>query len=361
MGTYNIAVNLTKHSRLGDLPVSELPFGKIFSDHMFVVDYDGKNWQNPRVEPYGPIPTAPSMMAVHYGQAIFEGMKAFRQTDGGLATFRAIDNVRRLNLSAQRLCMPTIPEDLFMQGLETLLQIDGAWTPNEEGGSLYIRPVMYATDEFVGVRPSTTYKLVILTCPVGPYYSKPVRLLAAEHYVRAAIGGVGEAKAAGNYAASLLPAKEAQAKGFDQVLWLDAKEFKYIQEVGTMNIFFVIDGKVITPATDGAILKGITRDSIIKLLKHKGYTVEERLVSIDEICEAHEKGTFEECFGAGTAAVIAPVCEISYKNNLLKLSDKGNKSVASYIKNTIHDIRCGLQPDEWGWVKPIPTAKLSFV
>jgi branched-chain amino acid aminotransferase len=358
--SYTITTTLSQHSRIGSVDFDHLQFGKIFSDHMFVVDYNGQEWVNPRIQPYGPIAMSPSLMALHYGQSVFEGMKAFRRKDDTIATFRAADNAQRLNLSAERLCMPAVPIDLFMQGLDMLLAIDGKWVPRTPGGSLYIRPFMFATDEFVGVRPSTTYKFIIITGPVGPYYSQPIKLLVADHYVRAAVGGVGEAKAAGNYAASLLPAKEAQEQGFNQVMWTDAKEFKYVQEVGTMNIFFVIGDTVFTPATDGAILKGITRDSIIKILRDKGFKVEERPISIDEIMAAHVQGQLNECFGTGTAAIVAPVSEISYKGHLMQLPDIEKAPVAAYAKSALSAIRYGEAEDKWRWTRRVPELEPSL-
>ncbi|MEL6989317.1 MAG: branched-chain amino acid aminotransferase, partial [Bacteroidota bacterium] len=264
--SYEIKINRNPHSTLSNLDFNNIPFGKVFTDHMFVADFDGENWVDARIVPTGEISMHPGNLTLHYGQSIFEGMKATKSINGDPLFFRPEMHADRINASAERMCMPTIDPELFLQALHTLVYMERDWIPPHEGSALYIRPFMFATDEFIGVKPSKTYRFMILTLPVGPYYPKPVSLLAEETYVRAAHGGVGEAKAAGNYAASLYPAKLANEKGYDQILWLDAKEFKYIQEVGTMNVFFVIDGKAITPATDGAILKGITRDSIIKIL-----------------------------------------------------------------------------------------------
>jgi len=258
-------------------------------------------------------------------------------------------HARRLNASARRLAMAEIPEELFLAGLKQLVEMDQAWIPPTEGSALYIRPFMFAMDNSIGVRPSDRYRFMILTCPVGPYYAKPVKLWAETSYVRAAVGGVGEAKAAGNYAAALLPAQKAQERGYDQILWLDAKNFEYVQEVGTMNIFFVIDGKIVTPAADGAILHGITRDSIIELLRTQGKEVEVRPVRIQEIVDASRAGTLEEIFGSGTAAVISFVESIHYKGEDIELPKVANWSVAPGIKAHIEGLRSGRIADELGW------------
>ncbi|MEM9992146.1 MAG: branched-chain amino acid aminotransferase, partial [Bacteroidota bacterium] len=303
--SYSIPITKVTNSRLPQIDFQQLPFGHIFTDHMFVADYADGQWQAPRIVPVEEFALHPAATVLHYGQAVFEGMKAFKNKADEAVFFRPEMHAKRINASAARLCMPPFPEDLFQEALQQLVGLEQDWIPPVADSALYLRPFMIATDAFLGVRPSSTYKFFILACPVGPYYAAPVTLYAEQKYVRATVGGVGEAKAAGNYAAALLPAKEARAKGFDQVMWLDGKEFKYIQEVGTMNIFFVIDGKVITPATDGAILKGITRDSVLTILRDWGYEVEERALSIDEVVEAHQAGLLQEVFGTGTAAVIS--------------------------------------------------------
>jgi branched-chain amino acid aminotransferase len=352
---YNIKVTKTQDSRLSSVDFNNIPFGKIFSDHMFVVDYEDGEWKDPQIVPYGPLEMYPAAMVLHYGQAIFEGMKASKYHDGTPMLLRPELHARRLNLSADRLCMPNVPEDLFLQGLHTLIDLDKGWIPPQAGSALYIRPFMIATDEFIGVGESAKYKFMIMTGPVGPYYPKPIRLLAEQKYVRAVKGGTGEAKAAGNYAGSLLPAKEAKAKGFDQVMWMDGHEFKYIQEVGTMNIFFVIDGKVITPATDGAILKGITRKCIIEVLEDKGYEVEVRPLTIDEVVEAHDKGQLEEIFGAGTAVVVAHISELGYKDRVLTLPAIEGRKIGPMIKAEIDSLRVGDIEDTRGWFVPAKT------
>lgn len=272
--------------------------------------------------------------------------------------FRPELHAERINHSARRLCMPEFPEALFLEGLTKLIQLDHGWIPPVEGSALYIRPTMIATDEFIGVKPSQKYKFFIITGPVGPYYPKPVRLLAETKYVRAVIGGTGEAKAAGNYGGALLPAKLAQEKGFDQVLWLDAKEFKYIQECGTMNVFFVIDGKVITPPLYGTILNGVTRLSAMEILRDEGYQVEEYPLTIHEVVEAHRNGTLQEVFGTGTAAVVSHVEAISYKDEMMELPPVSERKVGELVKSTIDRLRSGRLVDTRGWTVPVTAEEL---
>jgi len=350
---YNIQVTKVEKSRLPEIDFATIPFGKTFSDHMFIADYRDGEWQDARIIPFGNFEMHPAAMALHYGQAIFEGMKASVSHDGKPLFFRPEKHVTRINASATRLCMPTLPEELFLDAVHQLVGLDAAWIPPTEGSALYIRPYMFATDEFIGVKPSQTYKFVIFTGPVGPYYARPVSLIAETEYVRASQGGTGEAKCAGNYAASLLPAKKANDAGYDQVLWLDAKEYKYIQEVGTMNIFFVIDGKVVTPATDGNILRGITRESIIAILRDKGFDVTERPITIDEIVEAHQKGQLQEVFGTGTAAVVAKVNKIKYNDIVMNLPPITDDSVGQQAKKEINLLRSGKIEDKRGWIVPV--------
>lgn len=350
---YTINITKTSDSRLQKVDFDNIPFGRVFSDHMFVVDYKDGAWHDARIVPFAPFSMHPASMVLHYGQAIFEGMKASKSHAGQPLLLRPEMHVRRLNASAARMSMPALPEELFLEGLHALIGLDSGWIPPQKGSALYIRPFMFATDEFIGVRPSSTYRFIIFTGPVGPYYAKPVRLLAEQTYVRAVPGGTGEAKAAGNYAGSLLPATLAKEKGFDQVMWLDGYEFKYIQEVGTMNIFFVIDGKVITPATDGAILKGITRMNIIQLLVDKGYSVEERPITTDEVIAAFKAGTLQEVFGAGTAAVVAHVAEVAIGEELLTLPALEDRKIGPMIKKEIDDLRAGLIEDKFGWLVPV--------
>lgn len=353
----SITIKTAAFSRIHEVDFEHLPFGRHFSDHVFIADYSDGEWHDLRIEPMHNFSFHPAMMAIHYGQSIFEGMKATKMLDGTPVLFRPEEHARRLNFSAVRMCMPEFPEELFVEALQKLIEVDQAWIPQQEGSALYIRPVMMATDEFVGVRPSQTYRFYVITGPVGPYYPKPVRLIAETKYVRAARGGTGEAKAAGNYGGAMLPTKIAQEKGFDQVLWLDAREFKYVQECGTMNVFFVIDGKVVTPPLYGTILKGITRDSAMQILEDAGYEVDEYPLTINEIVDAHRRGALEEAFGAGTAAVVSHVSEIAYKDELMTLPPIGERRVGELVKATINGIRSGRIPDTKGWlVSAVPEA-----
>ncbi len=354
----DISITRAKTSRLDQVDFNNLPFGRLFSDHMFIADYYEGAWHNPRIEPFHNFSIHPATMVLHYGQEIFEGMKASKSYDGTPMLFRPEVHARRFNLSAQRMCMPTIPEALFLEGLMKLVQLDQNWIPPQEGSAMYIRPTMIATDEFIGVKPSQTYKFFIILGPVGPYYPKPVRLLAETKYVRAVNGGTGEAKAGGNYGGTLLPAEMAMKKGYDQVLWLDPHEYKYIQECGTMNLFFVIDGKVITPPLSGTILKGVTRDSAIQLLREAGYEVEEYPLTIQEVVEAYHKGTLQEAFGTGTAAVVSHVSDIAYQDLVMELPPINTRKVGEFVKTTIDKLRSGRIKDTHGWLKPIPLEEL---
>ncbi len=344
-----IKISKISHSKIGSLDFNNIPFGKIFSDHMLVADYKDGKWQDAEIMPLDYIATHPGNLAWHYGQSIFEGMKASKSKAGNPLLLRPEKHLERINASAVRMCMPEIPYDLFMDGLKALLKLDAAWIPPQEGSALYIRPLLYATDESIGVRQSDTYKFIIMTLPVGPYYSQPVKLKADSHYVRAVDGGVGEAKTAGNYAASLYPAKLAKEEGYDQIMWLDAIHHKFVQEVGTMNIFFVIDDEVLTPSTSGSILKGITRDSIITILKDKGYNVVERPINIDEIVAAHKSGRLKEVFGAGTAAVVSEVSLIAYNDDKLSM-DTTTFTIAPMVKNTINKLRVQEIEDKFNWL-----------
>ena len=348
-----IQITKTQNSRLATLDFNNIPFGRVFTDHMFVVDYEGGEWVNPRIEPFGSFEMHPASMVLHYGQAIFEGMKATKDLEGHPMLFRPEMHVERINASARRMCMPEIPGDLFIDALHALVGMEIDWIPSGDDSALYLRPFMFSTDEFIGVRPSEHYKFIIFTCPVGPYYSKPVRLIAETEYIRAGKGGTGEAKSAGNYAASLLPAQNALQQGFDQVMWLEGPEFKNIQESGTMNIFFVIDGVVVTPITDGTILRGITRDSFLHILRDKGIPVEERTITIDELVAAHTAGKLQECFGAGTAAVVSHVSEISYKGHLMTLPAVEDRKIGNMLKAEIAGLRTGRIEDTRGWIIPV--------
>lgn len=358
---HNISVTRTTNPKYNDLDFNNLPFGRIFSDHMFIADYEAGAWMNPRIIPFDNLQMHPASMVLHYGQAIFEGMKAFKNQDGTPIFFRPEMHAKRINASAKRLCMPQVPEALFLEAIHQLVDLDQNWIPANPSASLYIRPFMIATDGFLGVRPSNRYQFIIFTCPVGAYYAKPVSLYGERHYMRAVKGGAGEAKAAGNYAASLLPAKLAQEKGYDQVMWLEAPDFKKVQEVGTMNIFFVIDGKVITPKTDGAILKGITRNSLLTILKDKGYEVSEQDITTDDLLAAHQAGTLQECFGTGTAAVVSQVYKITIDDHILELPSIEKATVAPLAKATIEGIRFGTIEDKYDWIVPVGMPEAAIV
>jgi branched-chain amino acid aminotransferase len=349
----SIKITKTTHSRINTCDFNNIQFGTVFSDHMFVVDYEDGNWINPEILPFGPLSLSPSTFALHYGQAIFEGMKAYKNTNGEAQLFRPKDNIKRLNQSAKRMAMAELPEEIFMEGLKQLIAIDSNWIPTKSGSSLYIRPYMFATDEFVGVRPAKHFKFVIFTCPVNAYYPKPIRVVVEEKYVRAFDGGVGATKAAGNYGISMLPTYEANQKGFDQIIWTDGREHKYIEESGTMNVFFVIGDKVITPLLDGTILEGVTRNSCIKLLQNKGYTVEERKISVDEIVDASNKGVLKDAFGTGTAAIVAKIAAINYKGVDYTLPNPEEREVSNYLYKTLDEIQTGLIPDSFNWIEKV--------
>lgn len=352
---FSIKISKTENSRLPKADFNNLAFGQVFSDHMFIADYTDGEWKNFEIRPLENLSVHPGNIAWHYGQSIFEGMKASIGTDGTPYLFRPEEHAKRLNNSAHRMCIPEVPEELFLKAVHRLVDVEKEWIPTMEGGALYLRPFIFATDEVLGVRTSSSYKFIIMALPVGPYYTKPVSLKAEDSYIRAAIGGTGEAKAAGNYAGSLYPAMLANQQGFDQILWLDAAEFKYIQEVGTMNIFFVINDTIITPKADGAILKGITRKSILHLLKDKGYNVEERRLSIDEVVQAYENGTLQEVFGSGTAAVISYVKSINYKGKDMVL-DLSKQDISIKLKQFFNDLRAGKIEDEYNWRIPVNAA-----
>ena len=341
------------HSKLEGISLQNIPFGKHFTDHMLEVDYEGGEWKTPRIVPYQPLQLAPSLAALHYGQAIFEGIKAYKDADGNPQIFRPYDNFKRFNISAERMQMPAVPEEIFMDGLRLLIDIERDWIPGLPNHSLYIRPFMFSSDEAIGVRPSDKYKFLIILSPTGPYYAMPMRIYVEEKYVRAVEGGYGFAKAAGNYGGALLASAEAHKKGYDQVLWMDAFEHKYVQECGTMNAFFIIGDKAITPGLEsGTILEGVTRDSTIVLLKEMGYHVEERNLSIDEIMDAYKAGTLAEVFGTGTAATISMIKELKYKEFVMKFNVE-NWSIAPEIKRRMDAIKYGQEPDVYGWLYKI--------
>ena len=345
-----IKITPTTNSKLKGLDMTQPPaFGTVYSDHMFVMDYKNGEWQTPEIKPFDNFTIHPANLTLHYGQSIFEGMKASKNEDGVPLFFRPEMHAKRLNASAKRMCMPEVPEDMFLKAINELVTLDKDWIPSGSDAALYIRPFMFATEKYIGVRSSKEFKFVIFTCPVGAYYSKSVSLRAEQVYVRATPGGVGEAKTAGNYAASLYPAMKAVEDGYDQVMWMDPYEFTYIQEVGTMNIFFVVDDKVYTPKHNGAILKGITRDSVIKLLKTEGHDVVEMDLSIKKILKAYKKGKVKEVWGTGTAAVISPVHQIAYREKVMDF-DPESYTIGPWLKRTINGLRSGKYMDQFGWV-----------
>jgi len=346
-------ITRAQQSKLKDFDMGNIPFGKYFTDHMLEVDYENGEWKTPEIKPYQPLLIDPSCVALHYGQAIFEGIKAYKDEQGNAYVFRGIDNFHRFNTSAARMMMPAVPEEIFMEGMRQLINIDKNWIPQKPDHSLYIRPFMFSNDNMLGVRPSETYKFLILLSPSGPYYSTPSRIYVEETYTRAVKGGVGFAKNAGNYAASLLPAELAKNKGYDQVLWTDASEHKYVQEVGTMNVMFVIGDTVVTPdLSEGTILAGVTRDSVITLLKEQGIKVEERPISIDELIEAYKAGKLKEAFGTGTAATISPIKELKYKDYSMTF-DVDTWKIAPGLKRKLDAIRNSKEPDTHGWMQKI--------
>lgn len=347
----DLKINLATESRVSKVDFDNLPFGKIITDHMFEIDFDGTQWINPRISPVQKMSIHPMNMALHYGQSIFEGMKASRSKDGVPLLFRPELHAERMNASARRMCMPELPADIFIDAINTLVAIENEWIPKTAGSALYIRPLMFATDEMVGVKTSDCYKFLIICLPVGPYYPKPIKLLVENDFIRAASGGVGEAKTAGNYAAAMYPSKLARERGYDQVLWLDAVHKKYLQEVGTMNIFIVFNDEIVTPATTGTILKGITRASAIEILRDNGHTVNERDITIDEVLTRFEAGELIEVFGTGTAALIANVEEICFDDRVYQLPHEW--SLSTSIRDEINGMRLGIVEDKRGWTVPV--------
>jgi branched-chain amino acid aminotransferase len=350
----------------GNIPFIEMPkeqlrhldaqnfyFGKSFTNYMLEADYINGEWTNAVIKKYEPLQLDPSSAVLHYGQSIFEGIKAYKNVNDQAVIFRPQENYKRFNTSAERMQMPTVPEWLFMDGMKQLIQLEQAWIPKEQDHSLYIRPFMIATDPFIGVRPSALYKFMIILGPAGPYNTEPMKILIEQKYTRATPGGVGFAKNGGNYGASLYPVVLAQKKGYDQVLWTDALEHKYVEEVGMMNVMFVIDGKVITPSLErGTVLKGVTRDSAIILLREMGYIVEEHNLSIEEIVTAHKSGKLQEVFGVGTAAVVSFVAKLAYEDYEMDF-DLTKSEVATKLKKKLNDIRVGLEEDIHGWLVKI--------
>ncbi|MGY6557725.1 MAG: branched-chain amino acid aminotransferase [Nitritalea sp.] len=349
--TFPIHITRTETSRLAETDFDNLVFGMTISDHMFIADYEDGEWSHARIEPYAPLALNPANATLHYGQSVFEGMKAYKNEAGQTLLFRADANQQRLNASAERMCIPAVPEELFMEGLKTLLEVDQDWIPNRAGYSLYIRPFIFATDDYLGIRPSKKYSFIIFTCPVGHYYAKPVSVKVEDSYARAAEGGTGYAKAAGNYAGSLYPALLAQKEGFDQLLWTDAKSHQHIEESGTMNVMFLIKGTLITaPTSTGTILKGITRDSVLTLAREMGVPVEERFLRVTELEDALKSGTLAEAFGTGTAATIAHINRIGVGGAVYDLPEKTADAFSNRVLAKLDAIKYGKEADTHGWI-----------
>ena len=347
-------IQINKAAALKPLPdPAKLVFGKVFTDHMFLMNYDaGKGWHSPRIEPYAALSLEPSCMVFHYAQEVFEGMKAYRDPEGGVRLFRPMDNVQRLNQSCERLCIPQLPEDLALEGIKTLVRMEERWVPSAEGTSLYVRPFVIATDASLGVHASHSYLFCVICCPVGAYYKEglqPVNIYVEDEDVRAVRGGTGFTKCGGNYAASIRAGERAEEKGFSQVLWLDGVERKYIEEVGAMNVLFKIDGKVVTPKLNGSILPGITRRSCLDLLRDWGYVVEERLVTAQELFEAAEAGKLEEAWGSGTAAVISPIGVLAWEDRRVTINGGRIGDLSQKLYDTLTGIQWGREADPYGW------------
>ena len=348
-----IKVTLTTTPKAKPVDESKLGFGTIYTDHMFVMDYDeGQGWHDPQIVPFGDITLSPAAMSLHYGQETFEGLKGYRAKDGRILLFRPEENFKRLNASDERLCIPELPVDFCVEATKKLLEIDKDWVPAAENASMYIRPFIFATEPFLGVRPAKSYKFMIILSPSGPYYAtgiNPVKIYVENTYVRAVRGGTGFAKTGGNYAASMAADVEAHNQGYAQVLWLDGVEQKYVEEVGTMNIFFVIGDEVVTPMLSGSILPGITRKSMIEVLKLKGYKVTERRIPIAEIGEAYDRGELKEIFGTGTAAVISPVSTLKWGDKIMEVNDGKIGDVSQMLYDELTGIQWGEIEGPEGW------------
>jgi branched-chain amino acid aminotransferase len=347
--TTSIPIEHIAKSRINEVDFDNLEFGKYIADHMVVADFKDGKWHEPTIIPYGDMMMSPAMLSLHYGQAIFEGMKAFYTNDGSINIFRPHKHHARMNRSLDRMVMPQVSEDMFVQSLHSLIELDKKWIPKSEGSSLYVRPFMFAFEARLGVKVADHFKFMIVNSPVAAYQAKPYRLKVEDHYVRTAEGGTGFAKCAGNYGGAFYPTQIAREEGFDQILWTDYKEHKYIDEVGMMNVMFIINGKLVTPKLTTAILEGVTRDSILALAKDMGVSIEERRVSIDEIEEGLKNKTVTEAFGTGTAAVVAPIAVIRIKGNDLEIPAAGADSFQQRVKQKLNNIRMGSEPDVHGW------------
>jgi branched-chain amino acid aminotransferase len=352
VGTEKIKIERVPESRLNRVNFKELMFGRTFTDHMFVADFKGGAWQNLRIAPYGYLQISPASPAIHYGQAIFEGLKAHRGPNDDILVFRPLDNWKRMNISAERMALANIPEHLFMDGLITLLDLDREWVPRQEGSSLYIRPFLFSADEYIGIRPSVDFTFMIVASPSGAYYSQPLRVKIESKYTRAVEGGTGFAKAAGNYAGAIYPTRIAQESGYHQLIWTDGKRHEYIEESGTMNLMFVIDDTLVTPALSDSILAGITRDSVLTLARHWGMKVEERKVGVNELVKRLQNGMVKEAFGVGTAATIARIEVIGHDGKDYTLPVQ-NDGFSSRVYVELDKIKRGLKEDVFNWLLKI--------
>jgi branched-chain amino acid aminotransferase len=353
MQAFKISVERTQTSRAAMLDLNNLPFGTVFSDHMLITDFRNGNWSEPTIRQYGPLQLPPSISALQYGVSVFDGLKAHRSPAGEILLFRPWENARRLNRSAARLAMPEVPEPLFLDGLRELVRLDREWVPPPNAGALYIRPCLFSIEESIRVTPAEHYVFTIFTCPVGAYYTAPVDVLVTNRYVRAFPGGTGDVKPAGNYAAGLLAEREARAQGFTSVMWLDGREQRYVEECGIMNVFFVIDDRVVTPELSGTILAGVTRDSVITLLNDMGLDIIERRVSVDELLESHAQGRLRECFGTGTGATVSHVRRIRYQDHELTLPPVEERTVGPAVRERLLAVMTGRAPDLHGWLERV--------
>lgn len=351
--TIDIEVRKIGQSKIDKVDFDNIQFGKVYADHMFMADYSNGKWGNFKITPYEHLSLSPANSALHYGQSVFEGMKAYRNVNGEAVLFRPDANLKRLNRSADRMCIPQVPENIFMDGLRALVKLDEKWIPNKPNTALYIRPYIFATDEYIGIRPSDSYKFIIFCCPVGAYYAAPVKVKIETRYSRAFPGGIGFAKAAGNYASSLYPAKMASEAGFQQLLWTDGLTHQYIEESGTMNVMFIINDTLITAPAGETILNGITRDSVLTLARDWGLKVEERKVAVTEVIDAIKDGTLKEAFGTGTAATIAHIAVIGYEGEEFTLPSIEGRTFSNKVLKALEEIKTGAAPDKFNWLQKV--------
>lgn len=350
VGTEKIKIESVRESRIQKVNFKELLFGRTFTDHMFLADFRGGAWQNLRITPYGYMPISPASPAIHYGQAIFEGLKAHRGQGDDVLIFRPFDNLKRMNISAERMALAEVPEEVFMDGMIKLIDLDRAWVPREEGSSLYIRPFLFSADEYIGIRPSVDFTFMIIASPSGAYYSQPLRVKIETKYTRAVEGGTGYAKAAGNYAGAIYPSKLAQDKGYHQLIWTDGKKHEYIEESGTMNVMFIIGDTLVTPSLGDSILAGITRDSVLTIARQWGMKVEERKIAVKELVDALKKELVKEAFGVGTAATIARIEIIGFEGQDYKLPPADSNGFADKVYVELDRIKRGIKADPYNWI-----------